>query len=79
MAIVRKVLNMTVDERQVALTVMDHLRDDLKTAKTRDGRTLETSEDLQQYLTEQINHIRGNSHMKQVAVMRLQAESYPTD
>jgi hypothetical protein len=37
MAIGRKVLNMTVDERQVALTVMDHLRDDLKTAKTRDG------------------------------------------
>jgi hypothetical protein len=69
---------MTVDERQVALTVMDHLRDDLKTAKTRDGKRLETSEDLHEYLTEHINHIRGNSQMK-VAVMWLQAESYRTD
>jgi hypothetical protein len=66
----RKVLNMTVDERQVALSVMDHLRADLKTAKTRDGKTLETSEDLHQYLTEQINHIRGNSHMKPASYPR---------
>lgn len=49
--------------RQIALSVMEHLRDDILTAKTRDGHRINDAADFRQYLTEQINHIRGNSHL----------------
>ena len=53
------------DTRQIALSILEGLRDDILTARTRDGHRILDTADFRQYLTEQINHIRGNSHSEE--------------
>ncbi len=52
----------TTDRRMIALSILESLRDDILTARTRDGSRIMDTADFRQYLTEQINNIRGNSH-----------------
>jgi hypothetical protein len=49
------------DERQVALSVLERLRNDLfQRPRLRDGKALSSASDIREYLTEQIDYIRSN-------------------
>jgi tRNA A37 N6-isopentenylltransferase MiaA len=48
-----QVIGMSINERQIALFVMERLRDDLATAH------LQTAEQLRAYITQQIDWIRA--------------------
>ena len=56
------------DERQIALSVLERLRDDLfKRPRLRDGKPLTSASNIREYLTEQIDYIRSNGKVKQEA------------
>lgn len=51
------------DERQIALSLLERLRDDLfKRPRLRDGKPLASASDIREYLTEQIDSIRANGN-----------------
>jgi HPt (histidine-containing phosphotransfer) domain-containing protein len=51
------------DERQIALSVLERLRDDLfKRPRLRDGKPLTSASAIREYLTEQIDDIRSNGN-----------------
>jgi hypothetical protein len=51
------------DERQIALSLLERLRDDLfKRPRLRDGKPLASASDIREYLTEQIDSIRTNGN-----------------
>ena len=51
------------DERQIALSVLERLRDDLyKRPRLRDGKPLSSASGIREYLTEQIDSIRSNGN-----------------
>lgn len=52
------------DERQIAVSVLEHLRDDLfKRPRLRDGKPSTSASDIREYLTEQIDRIRSNGNV----------------
>jgi hypothetical protein len=61
MPVWEKVSLMGVNERQVALAVLEHLREDILKARTKDGTHIVDQSDMHQYLTEQIDCIRGGT------------------
>jgi hypothetical protein len=56
--------NMNADERQIALSVIENLRNDILTAKTRDGHRILDTSDFYQYLTDRIDRIRADSEYR---------------
>jgi hypothetical protein len=52
---------MEVNERQVALSVLESLREDLTYARLNDGRRVLDVADFRQYLYEQMSRIRTNA------------------
>jgi hypothetical protein len=52
---------MEVNERQIALSVLESLREDLTYARLNDGRRVLDVADFRQYLYEQMNRIRTNA------------------
>jgi hypothetical protein len=59
--IVEKSSVLSADERQVVLSVLEGLRNDLfKRPRLRDGNPLTSASDIREYLTEQIDQIRSS-------------------
>jgi hypothetical protein len=57
------------DERQVALSVLERLRNDLfQRPRLRDGKPLSSASDIREYLTEQIDHIRSGKTTPKASV-----------
>ena len=52
---------MEVNERQIALSVLESLREDLTYARLNDGRRVLDVADFRQYLYEQMSRIRTNA------------------
>ena len=52
---------METDERQIALSVLENLREDLTYARLNDGRRVLDVADFRQYLYEQMSRIRTNA------------------
>jgi hypothetical protein len=52
---------LSADERQIALSVLERLRDELfKRPRLRDGKPLASASSIRDYLTEQIDDIRSH-------------------
>ena len=54
---------MDMNERQIALSVLESLRDDLTYARLRNGSRVLDVADLRQYIYEQMDRIRTNAHV----------------
>jgi hypothetical protein len=54
---------MDMNERQIALSVLESLRDDLTYARLRNGSRVLDVADLRQYIYEQMGRIRTNAHV----------------
>lgn len=54
---------MDMNARQVALSVLESLRDDLTYARLRNGGRVLDVADLRQYIYEQMGRIRTNAHV----------------
>jgi hypothetical protein len=52
---------MDINERQIALSVLESLREDLTYARLKDGRRVLDVADFRQYLYEQMGRIRTNA------------------
>ena len=51
------------DKRQIALSILERMRDDLfNRPRLRDGKPLASASAIREYLTEQIDHIRANGN-----------------
>jgi hypothetical protein len=61
---------MTIDERQIALTVLEHIRDDVQTATTSDGLPINNYARLHQYVCEKIKEIRTHEEFKVSRLIR---------
>lgn len=57
---------MTPTERQIALRVIENLRDALLFAKTKLGAPIMDLADIREYLTDQISYIRSHEYMPMV-------------
>ena len=55
-------LVMDTNERQIALSVLESLREDLTYARLNDGSRVLDVADLRQYIHEQMSRIRTNAH-----------------
>ena len=65
---VEKSSDLSPDERQIALSILERLRDELfKHPRLRDGKPLTSASGIREYLTEQIDYIRSNGNVKQKA------------
>jgi len=52
------------DERQIAVSVLERLREDLfKRPRLREGKPLTSASDIRECLTEQIDRIRSNGNV----------------
>ena len=54
---------MDVNERQIALSVLENLREDLTYARLNNGSRVLDVSDLRQYIYEQMGRIRTNAHV----------------
>ena len=54
---------MDINERQVALSVLENLREDLTYARLNNGSRVLDVADLRQYIYEQMGRIRTNVHV----------------
>ena len=54
---------MDTNERQIALSVLESLREDLTYARLNSGRRVLDIADLRQYIYEQMDRIRANAHV----------------
>jgi hypothetical protein len=54
---------MDVNERQIALSVLENLREDLTYARLNNGSRVLDVADLRQYIYEQMGRIRTNAHV----------------
>ena len=54
---------MDTNERQIALSVLESLREDLTYARLNSGRRVLDIADLRQYIYEQMDRIRANAHI----------------
>jgi len=54
---------MDTNERQIALAVLEHLREDLPYARLHNGSRVLDVADLRQYIYEQMGRIRTNVHV----------------
>jgi hypothetical protein len=54
---------MDINERQIALSVLESLRDDLIYARLKNGSRILDVADLRQYIYEQMGRIRTNAHV----------------
>jgi hypothetical protein len=56
-------LAMDINERQIALSVLENLREDLAYARLNNGSRVLDVADLRQYIYEQMGRIRTNVHV----------------
>jgi hypothetical protein len=56
-------LAMDINERQIALSVLENLREDLAYARLQNGSRILDVADLRQYIYEQMGRIRTNAHV----------------
>jgi hypothetical protein len=56
---------MDMNERQIALSVLESLREDLTYARLNNGSRVLDVADLRQYIYEQMGRIRTNAHVTQ--------------
>ena len=54
---------MDTNQRQIALAVLENLREDLPYARLPNGRRVLDVADLRQYIYEQMGRIRTNAHV----------------
>jgi hypothetical protein len=54
---------MDINERQIALSVLENLREDLAYARLQNGSRIHDVADLRQYIYEQMGRIRTNAHV----------------
>jgi hypothetical protein len=54
---------MDMNERQIALSVLESLREDLTYARLRNGSRVLDVADLRQYIYEQMDRVRTNAHV----------------
>jgi hypothetical protein len=54
---------MDMNERQIALSVLEGLREDLAYARLRNGRGVLDVADLRQYIYEQMDRVRTNAYV----------------
>jgi hypothetical protein len=54
---------MDINERQIALSVLENLREDLTYARLNNGSLVLDVADLRQYIYEQMGRIRTNAHV----------------
>jgi hypothetical protein len=54
---------MDMNERQIALSVLEVLREDLTYARLRNGSRVFDVADLRQYIYEQMDRMRTNAHV----------------
>ena len=54
---------METNERQIALSVLENLREDLTYARLNNGNRVHDVADLRQYIYEQMGRIRTNAHV----------------
>jgi hypothetical protein len=54
---------MDLNERQIALSVLENLREDLTYARLNNGSRILDVADLRQYIYEQMGRIRTNAHV----------------
>ena len=62
---VRCGVSMDMNERQIALSVLESLREDLTYARLNNGSRILDVADLRQYIYEQMSRIRTASHVAQ--------------
>jgi len=56
-------LSMDINERQIALSVLENLREDLTYARLNNGSRVLDVADLRQYIYEQMGRIRTNAYV----------------
>jgi hypothetical protein len=54
---------MDMNERQIALSVLENLREDLTYARLKNGSRVFDVADLRQYIYEQMDRMRTNAHI----------------